>query len=163
MLRDQKVIDYLNTQLTNELTAVNQYFLHARMLDNWGVTKLGKHEYDESIEEMRHADALINRILFLGGLPNVQRLNQVLIGENVEEVLQCDQRLEDKAMNDLREGIAHCESVRDFVSRDLLLRILADEEKHADFLDTQFELIKQIGLPKYITLNSDAAPDQHKD
>jgi len=163
MLRDQKVIDYLNTQLTNELTAVNQYFLHARMLDNWGVTKLGKHEYEESIEEMRHADALINRILFLGGLPNVQRLNQVLIGENVEEVLQCDQRLEDKAMNDLREGIAHCESVRDFVSRDLLLRILADEEKHADFLDTQFELIKQIGLPKYITLNSDAAPDQHKD
>ena len=162
MLRDQKVIDYLNTQLTNELTAVNQYFLHARMLDNWGVTKLGKHEYEESIEEMRHADALINRILFLGGLPNVQRLNQVLIGENVEEVLQCDQRLEDKAMNDLREGIAHCESVRDFVSRDLLLRILADEEKHADFLDTQFELIKQIGLPKYITLNSDAAPDQHK-
>ena len=162
MLRDQKVIEHLNTQLTNELTAVNQYFLHARMLENWGVTKLGKHEYEESIEEMRHADELISRILFLGGLPNVQRLNQVLIGENVEEVLQCDQRLEDKAMNDLREGIAHCESVRDFVSRDLLLRILADEEKHADFLDTQFELIKQIGLPKYITLNSDPAPDQHK-
>ncbi|HWL83046.1 MAG TPA: bacterioferritin [Roseomonas sp.] len=162
MLRDPKVIEHLNTQLTNELTAVNQYFLHARMLDNWGVTKLGKHEYEESIEEMKHADELINRILFLNGLPNVQRLNQVLIGENVEEVLQCDQRLEEKAMNDLREGIAYCESVRDFVSRDLLLRILADEEKHADFLDTQFELIKQIGLPKYITLNSDAAPDQHK-
>ncbi|MDJ0389634.1 bacterioferritin [Roseomonas sp. E05] len=163
MLRDPKVIEHLNTQLTNELTAVNQYFLHARMLENWGVTKLGRHEYEESIEEMKHADELISRILFLSGLPNVQRLNQVLIGENVEEVLRCDQRLEDKAMTDLREGIAYCESVRDFVSRDLLLRILADEEKHADFLDTQFELIKQIGLPKYIALNSDAAPDQHKD
>lgn len=162
MLRDAKVIEHLNTQLTNELTAVNQYFLHARMLENWGVTKLGRHEYAESIEEMKHADELINRILFLGGLPNVQRLNQILIGENVEEVLRCDQKLEEKAIADLREAIAHCESVRDFVSRDLFVRILIDEEKHADFVDTQFELIRQIGLPKYITLNSDAAPDQHQ-
>lgn len=163
MLRDPKVIEYLNTQLTNELTAINQYFLHARMLDNWGVTKLGKHEMAESIEEMKHADELINRILFLGGLPNVQRLNQILIGESVEEVLRCDQKLEEKAINDLRDGIAHCESVRDFVSRDLMMRILIDEEKHADFVDTQFELLKQIGIAKYIALNSDAAPDQGKD
>lgn len=162
MLRDPKVIEHLNTQLTNELTAINQYFLHARMLDNWGVTKLGKHEYAESIEEMKHADELINRILFLGGLPNVQRLNQILIGENVEEVLRCDQKLEEKAIADLREAIAHCETVRDFVSRDLFIRILIDEEKHADFVETQFELIRQIGLPKYIALNSDAAPDQHQ-
>ncbi|MCQ4161900.1 bacterioferritin [Roseomonas sp. GC11] len=160
MLRDPKVIEHLNTQLTNELTAINQYFLHARILKNWGVTKLGKHEYEESIEEMKHADELIERILFLGGLPNVQRLNQILIGENVEEVLRCDQKLEEKAINDLREAIAYSESVRDFVSRDLFVRILIDEEKHADFVDTQFELIRQIGLPKYITLNSDAAPDQ---
>jgi bacterioferritin len=163
MLRDPKVIEFLNTQLTNELTAINQYFLHARMLDNWGVTKLGKHEMAESIEEMKHADELINRVLFLGGLPNVQRLNQILIGESVEEVLRCDQKLEEKAINDLRDGIAHCEAVRDFVSRDLMMRILIDEEKHADFVDTQFELIKQIGIAKYIALNSDAAPDQGKD
>lgn len=163
MLRDPKVIEHLNIQLTNELTAINQYFLHARMLDNWGVTKLGKHEYGESIEEMRHADRLIERILFLGGLPNVQRLNPILIGQSVEEVLKCDQKLEEKAINDLREAIAYCESVRDYVSRDLFVSILIDEEKHADFVDTQFELIKQIGIAKYITLNSDAAPDQHKD
>ncbi|MBE9606508.1 bacterioferritin [Acetobacteraceae bacterium H6797] len=163
MLRDPKVVEHLNTQLTNELTAINQYFLHARMLDNWGVTKLGKHEYAESIEEMRHADRLIERILFLGGLPNVQRLNSILIGQSVEEVLKCDQKLEEKAINDLRDAIAYCESVRDYVSRDLFVSILIDEEKHADFVDTQFELIKQIGIAKYITLNSDAAPDQDKD
>src|ERR687886_1602215 len=105
MLRDPKVIEHLNIQLTNELTAINQYFLHARTLRHWGVVKLGKHEYDESIDEMRHADWLIERILFLDGLPNVQRLNQVLVGQTVEEVLQCDLRLEEKAMSDLREGI----------------------------------------------------------
>jgi bacterioferritin len=127
---------------------------------HWGVTKLGKKEYDESIEEMHHADWLIERILFLGGLPNVQRLNQVLVGQNVQEVLECDMKLEEKAMGDLREGIAHCESVRDFVSRDLLLKILADEEEHADFLDTQFDLIRQIGIERYILLNSAAAPEQ---
>ena len=107
MKSDPKVVEYLNTQLTNELTAINQYFLHARILRHWGVTKLGKHEYDESIEEMHHADWLIERILFLGGLPNVQRLDQVLVGQTVEEILQCDLRLEEKAMSDLREGIAY--------------------------------------------------------
>ncbi|WP_160122643.1 bacterioferritin [Rhodovarius lipocyclicus] len=157
MKGDTKVIEFLNTQLTNELTAINQYFLHARMLDNWGVTKLAKHEYGESIEEMKHADDLIQRILFLGGLPNVQRLNHILIGQNVQEVLECDLKLEEKAIGDLKDGIAYCEQVRDFVSRDLLFRILADEESHEDFLDTQFELIRQVGLPKYILLNSGAA------
>lgn len=160
MLRDPKVIEHLNTQLTNELTAINQYFLHARTLRHWGVTLLGKKEYKESIEEMHHADWLIDRILFLGGLPNVQRLNNVLVGQTVQEVLECDLKLEEKAVNDLREGIAYCESVRDFVSRDLLLKILSDEEEHADFLDRQFDLIKQIGIERYIQLNSAPAPDQ---
>ncbi|MBW6397876.1 bacterioferritin [Roseomonas sp. HJA6] len=160
MLRDPKVIEHLNTQLTNELTAINQYFLHARMLRHWGVTKLGKHEYEESIEEMKHADMLIDRILFLNGHPNVQRLNPILTGEGVREILECDQKLEEKAINDLREAIAYCESVRDFVSRDLFLNILKDEEKHADFVDTQFDLIEKIGIERYTLLNSDAAPDQ---
>ena len=160
MLRDPKVIEHLNTQLTNELTAINQYFLHARTLRHWGVTKLGRKEYDESIEEMRHADWLIERILFLGGLPNVQRLNQILIGQSVQEILEADMKLEAKAIDDLREGIAYCESVRDYVSRDLLLRILSDEEEHEDYLDRQFDLIRQIGIERYILLNSAAAPDQ---
>jgi bacterioferritin len=160
MLRDPKVIEHLNVQLTNELTAINQYFLHGRILEHWGVTKLGRHEYKESIEEMHHADWLIQRILFLGGLPNVQRLDQVQIGEGVEEVLRADLTLEEKAMADLREGITHCEAVRDYVSRDLLLRILANEEEHVDFLDRQFDLIKQIGLERYVLLNSAPAPDQ---
>jgi len=160
VLRDPKVIEHLNTQLTNELTAINQYFLHSRTLMHWGVTKLGKHEYDESIEEMRHADWLIDRILLLDGLPNVQRLNQVLVGQTVEEILRADQTLEEKAMTDLREGIAYCESVRDYVSRDLLRRILDNEEEHVDFLDTQFDLIRLIGIERYIQLNSAAAPDQ---
>lgn len=160
MLRDPKVIEHLNTQLTNELTAINQYFLHARTLRHWGVTLLGKKEYKESIEEMHHADWLIERILFLDGLPNVQRLNNVLVGQSVQEILECDQKLEEKAINDLREGIAYCESVRDFVSRDLLLKILSDEEEHADFLDRQFDLIKRIGIERYTQLNSAPAPDQ---
>jgi bacterioferritin len=160
---DPKVIEHLNTQLTNELTAINQYFLHARMLNHWGVTKLGRHEYKESIEEMRHADDLIHRILFLDGLPNVQRLNQVLIGQSVKEILECDAKLEEKAINDLREGIAYCESVRDFISRDLLVKILADEEHHADYLHAQFTLIGKIGEERYTMLNSDAAPDQNQD
>ncbi|HET6308053.1 MAG TPA: bacterioferritin [Rhodopila sp.] len=144
--------------MTNELTAINQYFLHARTLEHWGVTHLGKREYDESIDEMKHADMLIQRILFLDGLPNVQRLNQIAVGENVEEILGADLRLETKALDDLREGIAYCESVRDFVSRDLLRRILDSEEEHVDFLERQFDLIKQIGLERYIQLN--AAPAQ---
>jgi len=163
MLRDPKVIEHLNTQLTNELTAINQYFLHARTLRHWGVTKLGRKEYDESIEEMRHADWLIERILFLGGLPNVQRLNQVLVGQSVQEILEADMKVEEKALDDLREGIAYCESVRDYVSRDLLLRILADEEEHEDYLDRQFDLIRQIGIERYILLNSEPAPDQDSD
>jgi bacterioferritin len=160
MLRDPKVIEHLNTQLTNELTAINQYFLHARTLEHWGVTKLGKQEYAESIEEMKHADELIKRILFLDGLPNVQRMNQIAVGETVEEILHADMRLEDKALDDLREGIAYCESVRDFVSRDLLMHILENEEEHVDFLDRQFDLIKQIGIERYILLNAGSAPEQ---
>jgi bacterioferritin len=161
MLRDPKVIEHLNTQLTNELTAINQYFLHARTLAHWGVTKLGKQEYDESIDEMKHADKLIERILFLDGLPNVQRLNQIAVGETVEEILQADLKLEEKALDDLREGIAYCESVRDFVSRDLLLHILESEEEHVDFIERQFDLIKQTGIERYILLNAAAAPEQH--
>jgi bacterioferritin len=161
MKADPKVIEHLNTQLTNELTAVNQYFLHARTLRHWGVTKLGRHEYKESIEEMHHADWLIERILFLGGLPNVQRLNQILIGQDVQQVLECDMKIEEKATLDLREGIAYCESVRDYVSRDLLQKILINEEEHIDFLDTQMDLIKLIGIERYIQTNSDAAPEQH--
>ena len=163
MKGDAKVIEHLNIQLTNELTAVNQYFLHARMLDDWGVTKLAKHEYGESIEEMKHADELIKRILFLGGLPNVQRLNHIMIGQNVMEVLECDAKLEVKAIADLKDGIAHCESVRDFVSRDLLFRILHDEEHHEDFLDTQFDLIRAIGIANYIQKNSGAAGETAAD
>jgi bacterioferritin len=160
MLRDPKVVEHLNTQLTNELTAINQYFLHARVLQHWGVTKLGKHEYSESIDEMKHADSLIQRILFLDGLPNVQRMNQVLVGETVEEILRSDLQLEVKALDDLRAGIAYCEEVRDYVSRDLLLHILESEEEHVDFLDRQFDLIKQIGIERYILLNAASAPEQ---
>jgi bacterioferritin len=157
MKADPKVIDYLNTVLTNELTAINQYFLHARMLEHWGVTKLGKHEYQESIDEMRHADTLVKRILFLDGLPNLQRLNALMIGQTPEEVLRCDLSLEDKAVADLREAIPYCESVRDFVSRDLLSDILHNEEDHIDFIETQFDLIKRIGMENWIQLNSGSA------
>jgi len=157
MLRDPKVIEHLNTQLTNELTAVNQYFLHARTLEHWGVTKLGTFEYGESIGEMKHADELIQRILFLDGLPNVQRLNPIQVGENVEQILKADQTLEEQALSDLRKGIAYCESVRDFVSRDLLQKILDSEEQHVDFLERQFDLIKQIGIERYVMLNAGAA------
>jgi bacterioferritin len=160
MKTDPKVIEHLNTQLTNELTAINQYFLHARTLKHWGVTLLGKAEYDESIDEMRHADALIERILFLDGLPNVQRLNQVMIGQSVEEILRADLQLEEKALADLRDAIAYCEHVRDFVSRDLLRHILSKEEDHVDFLERQFDLIRQIGIERYIQLNSAPAPEQ---
>ncbi|GGC58277.1 bacterioferritin [Siccirubricoccus deserti] len=163
MQSDPKVVEHLNTQLTNELTAINQYFLHARTLRHWGVTKLGKHEYEESIDEMKHADWLIERILFLGGLPNVQRLNQVMVGQTVEEVLRADLTLEEAALRDLREAIAYTESVRDYVSRDLLRRILESEEKHVDFLERQFDLIKLIGIERYILLNSGSAPEQEAD
>jgi bacterioferritin len=160
MLRDPKVVEYLNTVLTNELTAINQYFLHSRTLRHWGVTLLAKKEYEESIEEMRHADWLIERILFLGGLPNVQRLNQVMVGQTVQEILDADLKLEEKAMADLRDGIAYAETVRDYISRDLMRRILDNEEEHVDFLDRQFDLIKLIGIERYIQLNSASAPEQ---
>ena len=162
MRGDPKVIDYLNTVLTNELTAINQYFLHARMLDNWGVARLGKREYDESIEEMRHADSLIKRILFLEVLPNVQRLNPVLIGQTPEEILRADRRQEDKAATDLREAIPYCESVRDFPSRDLFSHILRDEEDHIDFIETQLDLLDRIGQQNWTQLNSTPA-DEHRD
>ena len=157
MKGDPAAIRHLNKILTGKLTAVNQYFLHARMLKDWGLERLADHSYQESISKMKHADRLIERILFLGGLPNVQRLNQVLVGESVEEILRADQKLEEKALGDLREGIAHAESVRDYVSRDLLLKILDDTEEHIDFLETQLQLFDTIGAQNYGQLNAKPA------
>ena len=157
MRGDQTVIQHLNAVLKNELTAINQYFLHARMLRHWGVTKLGDREYQASLDEMKDADKLIERILFLNGLPNLQDLDKLLIGENVREVLECDLRLEQAGLARLREAIAHCEGVRDFVSRDLFSDILEGEEEQVDFLETQFELIDRIGLERYILLQSGPA------
>src|SRR5579883_2938906 len=150
MRGDATVLRHLNAVLKLELTAINQYFLHARMLRHWGVTKLGAHEYEESLGEMKDADRLIQRILFLDGLPNLQDLDKLLIGENVREVLECDLQLEHKA-------IADCESVRDFVSRDLFRKILDDEEEQVDFIETQLGLIDKIGLQNYIQLQSGPA------
>lgn len=154
MKGDPKVIDYLNACLKNELTAINQYFLHSRMLMDWGVSVLGKHEYDESIEEMEHADWLIQRVLFLGGLPNLQDLGKLRIGESVEEILKCDLALEQEAVPELQDAMQHAESVRDYVSRDLFGKILASEEEHIDYLETQFELIERIGIQNYTQLQS---------
>ncbi len=149
MKGDAKVIEYLNRVLKNELTAINQYFLHARMFKNWGLTKLDAKEYEESVDEMRHADQLIERILFLEGLPNLQDLGRLRIGEDTREVLKADLALEHDAIPDLREGIAHCESVGDYVTRKLLADILASEEDHVDWLETQLELIERVGLQNY--------------
>lgn len=159
MRGDTKVIEFLNEALKNELTAINQYFLHYRMLDNWGIKKLAKFEYEESIDEMKHADKLAERILFLDGLPNFQTLGRLRIGENVEEVLKADLALEEEAIPLLRDAIQHCESVRDYVSRDLFAHILDNEEHHVDVLETQFEMIRQMGLQNYIQLQSEAVED----
>ncbi|KXS48476.1 MAG: bacterioferritin [Marinobacter sp. T13-3] len=156
MKGDKKVIQYLNKALANELTAINQYFLHARMLKDWGITKLADKEYEESIDEMKHADQLIERILFLEGLPNLQDLNKLLIGENVEEMLQCDLKLEIAGREDYVEAIEYCESVKDYATRELLRGILASEEEHIDFLETQLEMISQMGIQNYIQLQSGA-------
>lgn len=157
MQGDPQVIDFLNKALLNELTAINQYWLHYRMLDNWGVKKLAEYERHESIDEMKHADKLADRILMLDGLPNFQSLGRLHVGENVEEVLKADLATEHEALPLLKEAIAHCEAVRDYVSRDLFAEILGNEEEHVDFLEKQFEMIARMGLQNYVQLQSEAA------
>src|SRR4051812_40844064 len=150
MKGDARVIQFLNEALTQELTAINQYFLHAKMYGHMGLQKLKEHEHKESIDEMKHADELIERILFLEGLPNLQNLGKLLIGENVEEMLGCDLQLERSALPMYRDAIAHCESVKDYISRELLEDILESEEDHIDWLETQLDLITKVGIQNYI-------------
>ena len=154
MKGDAKVIDFLNEALKNELTAINQYWLHYRMLDNWGVARLAHFERHESIDEMKHADKLADRVLFLGGLPNFQLLGRLRVGETVEEILKADLALEEEAIPLLKDAIAHSESVRDYVSRDLFADILESEEHHVDELEKQFEMIERMGIENYIQLQS---------
>ncbi|QIG81223.1 bacterioferritin [Stakelama tenebrarum] len=160
MKGDTKVIEYLNEVLKNELTAVNQYWLHYRMLDNWGVKKLAHFERHESIDEMKHADTLSERILFLDGLPNFQLLGRLRIGENVEEILKADLALEMEAIEVLRDAIQHCEEVRDFGSREIFTAILESEEEHVDTLERQFDMIARMGLENYVQLNSKSEDDE---
>ena len=159
MKGDDQVIQHLNETLRNELTAVNQYWLHYRMLDNWGVRRLAEFERHESIDEMKHADRLSERILFLEGLPNFQMLGRLRVGENVEEILKADLELEREAVEQLRGAIAHAESVRDYVSRDLFSEILENEEEHVDTLEKQFDMIARMGLQNYIQLQSESVED----
>lgn len=157
MKGDKKVIEFLNKVLLNELTAINQYWLHYRMLKNWGIEKLAEYERHESIDEMKHADRLADRILFLEGLPNFQAIGKLKIGEGVEEILKCDLALELEAIPMLRDAIEHCENKRDFISRELFEDILEGEEEHVDWLETQFELIERMGLQNYVQMQSEAA------
>jgi bacterioferritin len=150
MKGDKKVIELLNSVLTNELTSINQYFLHSRMFRNWGLERLAHHEHEESVDEMKHADRLIERILFLEGLPNLQQLNKLLIGENVKEALECDLKLEMGALPLLKEAIAYCESIGDYVSRELFEDILENEEEHVDWIETQLDLVAKIGIQNYM-------------
>lgn len=149
MKGDPKVIEYLNSALRNELTAINQYFLHSRMFKDWGLKALADYEFHESVDEMKHADQLVERILFLEGLPNMQNMGKLRIGEHTQEMLQCDLALEMEAIPDLKEGVEYCESCKDYVSRDLLDGILSAEEEHVDWLETQLDLIDRVGLENY--------------
>ena len=159
MKGDEQVIQLLNETLKNELTAINQYWLHYRLLDNWGVKKLAEYERHESIDEMKHADKFSDRILFLDGFPNFQALGSLRIGETVEEILKADLEAELEAVAMYREGVAYCESVKDYVSRDLFAEVLSAEEGHVDFIVTQFELIRQMGIQNYIQMQSESAED----
>jgi len=157
MKGDARVVQYLNEALKNELTAINQYFLHYRMLKHWGVEKLAKYEYAESIDEMKHADRLADRIFFLDGLPNFQDLGRLRIGETVEEILRADLALEMDALPQLKEAIAYCEDVRDYVTRDLFKQILESEEEHVDTIERQFDMIARMGIQNYVQLQSEPA------